>query len=211
MSRSRRHQLLTAALTVMAVCATAGSASAASLASAADSCSTQVYTQPFLRYGDPLTYVLVPSGAVEGALSGWTTSGGAAAVAGNESAYVHATSDRSSLQLPAGSTVTTRPICVGLGHPTLRIFARNTGSPLSLLKVEAIFDAPLAGSRVIVPIGLLAGDSTWQPTLPMLIDGNLVAPTMPGGFGAVAFRLTPVGAAGQWRVDDLYVDPRRTN
>ena len=53
---------------------------------------------------------------------------------------------RSSLKLPSGSSAKSAAMCVGIEHPTLRLFARNTGSPLSALKVEVHFE-DCAGRR----------------------------------------------------------------
>jgi hypothetical protein len=42
----------------------------------------------------------------------------------------------------------------------------------------------------------------------MPIVANLL-PLLPGDHTPVAFRFTPVGLGGDWRIDDLYVDPYR--
>jgi hypothetical protein len=106
-----------------------------------------------------------------------------------------------------GGAVTSPPICVGLERPTIRFFARNTGSPLGLLTVEALVRAPL-GLTVAVPIGVVAGvGHDWAPTLPMPIVANLL-PLLPGdGFTSVRLRFSAVGLGSAWTVDDVYVDP----
>ena len=126
---------------------------------------------------------------------------------GNEPFYVHAKGEKYSLSLPAGSSATTPTQCVGLAHPTLRFFARNTGSPLSLLKVEVLLEDNL-GLVKRLPIGVVAGTSTWAPTLPMPVIANLL-PLLPGERTPVRFRFTPVGIGGKWQIDDVYVDPFR--
>ena len=79
-------------------------------------------------------------------------------MSGNEPYYVHGKDERSSLSLPAGSKATSAAICVGIGHPTMRFFARSTGgSILSTLKVEVLFELQ-TGQVVALPIGAaLAG------------------------------------------------------
>src|SRR5919108_4034092 len=68
-------------------------------------------SQPFARWGDMRSYVLVPGGAFEPGSAGWKLSGGAKVASGNEPFYVHSTADRYSLYLPKGSSATTPPMC----------------------------------------------------------------------------------------------------
>ena len=168
-------------------------------------CPGQVIEQPFVPWADPAGYVLVPNGTVERG-TGWKLKDGAARVAGNEVFQVHDDRDVTSLTLPAGSSATTAPICVGLEHPTLRLFARNRGSMLSTLLVEVLFKDADGHSRAL-QIGAHLGSSSWQPTAPLAVVTNLFA-LLPGENVEVAFRFTPMGA-GDWSIDDVYVDPFR--
>jgi hypothetical protein len=95
---------------------------------------------------------------------------------------------------------------VGLEHPTLRVFARNTGSPFSALKVEVHFEDAV-GNVHSLQIGIVGAGSSWQPTQPMLVTANLLA-LLPGEQTPVAFEFTPE-SGGNWRIDDVYVDPYR--
>jgi hypothetical protein len=184
---------LTAALGVAALLA--------GTAQAAVSCPPQTLDRPFLPWLDPASYVLLDNGSLEDA-GGWTLAGGATLAAGNEPWRVHGAGDASALSLPSGSSATSPPLCTTLFHPTLRFFAANGGSPLSLLKVEAI--ATVAGVRLTLPVAVLPAGSAWQPTAPLPFLDFLLAPLT----GPVQFRFTPVGLGpGGWRVDDVYVDP----
>jgi hypothetical protein len=180
-------------------------ASAGVLVNSAMDCPAQTLERPFLRWLDPANYVLVRQGTLE-APSAWTLSR-ASRVAGNEPFFVHGAGERYSLYLPAGSTATTPTQCVGLEHPTLRFFARNTGSLLSVLKVEVLLEDNL-GLIKALPIGVVAGTSAWAPTLPMPVIANLL-PLLPGELTPVRFRFTPVGLGAAWQIDDVYVDPFR--
>src|SRR3954465_4805825 len=82
-------------------------------AARADDCSGQTLDRTFLPWADPAFYTPGPEG--------WTRAGRAAVE--NDGAVAR----------PAGASTTTAPICIGLGHPTVRFFARNAGNPLSLL------------------------------------------------------------------------------
>jgi hypothetical protein len=189
-----------------AALAAAAPAQAGLLVSSATNCDEQVFERPFLRWADPANYVLAPSGTFEDGAASWSLTGGASVVSGNESYYVHGAGESSSLAVPPGSSATSAAMCVGVEHPTLRLFARNTGFLLSTLKVEVLFE-DAAGGVHSLPIGLLVGGSQWQPTVAMPIVVNLL-PLLPGERTAVAFRFSASG--GNWKIDDVYVDPYRS-
>jgi hypothetical protein len=173
---------------------------AANAAPNALSCSGQTYLQPFLPWLDPANYVLLSGGALE-TTDGWSLSGGAPLVSGNESFHVNSGGDSNSLLLPSGSSATSPTLCITLLHPTLRFFALNNGSPTSALGVEAV--TKVLGTTVSTPIGRLLADGSWRSTVPLAFFDNLISPLT----GSVAFRFTPIGAGSGWQIDDLYVDP----
>ena len=179
-------------------------AAAGPLVDAAPPCGDQVLEQPFTPWLDPFSYTLVPDGGVEAGAAGWTLTGSAGVVEGNEPFQVGSAGDHRSLSIPNGSSATTPAVCVGVEHPTLRFFARNSGSFLSSLQVSVVFE-DVAGIQTSLPIGVVAGGS-WSPTLPMPVVANVLS-LLSGGETAVAFRFTPVGFGGSWRIDDVYVDP----
>jgi hypothetical protein len=182
----------------VALAATA--AATASPAGAALSCPGQAMVQPFKPWLDPLSYVQMPNGNLE-STSGWSLSGGAAQVTGNEPWHVSGSADQKSLSLPSGSSATTPALCIGLLSPTLRFFATNSGSTLVTLKVDAITN--VNGLKLTTPVGVLVGGG-WQPTLPLAFLTNLTALST----GSIQFRFTPVGlGTSGWRIDDVYVDP----
>jgi hypothetical protein len=207
-SPSLRPVLLSLA-SVAAILVPAGAAQAGVIVSSAKSCDVQVFEQPFLPWTDPMNYVLAPAGTIEGDTSRWSLSGGAGVVAGNEPYHVHALGEASSLSLPAGSSAMTQPMCVGLDHPTLRFFAKADGASDSSLQVEVLFE-DTTGAVHTLTIGAVPSKTAvnWQPSVPMPIVANLL-PLLPGELTAVAFRFTPQG--GNWTIDDVYVDPRRSN
>jgi hypothetical protein len=203
-ARFMRVLLLAVATAAALFAVRAPAAHAGLLVRSADTCASETLERPFLRWGDGMSYVLAPDGTVE-AGTGWHGAG-AEPVAGNEPYYVHAPGERSSLALPPGTSATTAPMCVGIEHPTLRFFARNAGSPLSTLLVAVRFQDVL-GLRHTLPIGALLAGPDWAPTPPFLVVANLL-PLLPGERTPVQFVFTPVGP-GDWRIDDVYVDPYR--
>jgi hypothetical protein len=200
-----RLVLLAAALAIVP----AGTAHAGILVDTVGPCADRQMERPFLPWLDPFQYVLVDGGTFEAGARPWALGGAAATVAGNEPYYVHAAGESRSLRLPAGSSATSPSTCVGLEHPTLRLFVRNNGSLLSTLRVDVRFEDSRGNVRTL-PIGVIVAGRAWQPSLPIPVVANLL-PLLPGQHTAVQFRLTPQGLASDWRVDDVYVDPRRSN
>jgi hypothetical protein len=163
--------------------------------------------QPFLPWADPLFYSLAPDGGFEGGGAGWQLTGGASVVSANEPWAVSGPGTHA-LSLPAGSSAWSPPICVGLLHPTLRLFARSTGAGLLMvgtLLVEARVTA--AGVTLTVPVGTVVAGAGFQPGQPLPLLANLTSP-LSGGTGSVQLHFVALGSGFQ--VDDVYVDPFKT-
>jgi hypothetical protein len=162
-------------------------------------CDPNAY-QAFKRFSDYDYYVLMPGGAFEGANS-WALKGGAKVVSGNETYYVHGTSDRSSLYLPSGASATTPAMCFDFADWHLRFFARDNGSGGKVRVTVQI--KSLVGVLSILDAGTFNPSSGWKPSSRMgLLLSNL------GGLlvtDAIQFRFTAVG--GSVQLDDAYLDP----
>lgn len=167
-------------------------------------CGAQPLSQPFAAWGDDGNYTPVDDGGFEAGAAGWRL---------DDASVVEDARDRRQdgegdrvLELADHAKAVSPPICIGLGHPTMRLLARNVGSPLGVLTVEAL--APTAlGITLPVPIGLAASwDSAWRPTPRLLTIVNLLT-LLPPGTSEVAFRFRAIGINSAWRIDDVYVDP----
>jgi hypothetical protein len=196
------------ALAAMAIGALAAlpSTAGAVLVERAPSCAQQPTLKPFAKWGDGRNYVLAPGGSFEDGAPGWDLRG-ASIASGNESFYVGGRSHGKALKLDGGETATSPEICVGLEHPTIRLFTRNNRLLLSALTVEVIVHTSV-GLKVPVPIGVVLPHNPWKPTPSYLVVANLL-PLLPNNYTPVAFRFRAIGA-GSWWIDDFYVDPRRT-
>jgi hypothetical protein len=195
--RGRRGKLAgVTAIALLALAAFAGSAQA---------CSYSGAQQVFKPWGDQNSYVLAPDGGFESGGAGWSLSGGAQVVAGNESYSVNAVGDSRSLALPAGSSAGSPPVCMSIDTPSFRLFARNTGDPSSHLRVEAVYSL-LGLIQTKVGATISAGPS-WAPT--QSISTVLGLSTIVGTLipSSIQIRLTPADSKGNWQVDDIYVDP----
>jgi hypothetical protein len=170
-------------------------------------CVSSPMAKTFMPWLDPANYVPAPGGAAETA-GAWDLRGGAAVAAGNEPFRVGGADDQASLRLPSGSSAATAPMCIGVEHPTVRFFAkRETGSLLDTLRVDALF-SDTAGHDHVLPIGVALGTRNWAPTTPLAIGVNTLA--LLGDPLQVSFRFVPLNGS-RWSVDDVYVDPYRTN
>jgi hypothetical protein len=171
---------------------------------AAGGCPDPPATQAFLPWGDESYYVPAPDGGFEAGAAGWTLSDGAATQAGNESRQIRSADDQLSLALPAGADATTPPVCIDVAHPTIRFFARNTGSPSSALRVSVVYRG-LLGLPVTLTIGRIGAGPEWQPGPALPVVVNLLS--LLGGAGDVTFRFSTADDGGGWAIDDLYIDP----
>jgi hypothetical protein len=199
-SPARSTLSLALALTALLLACSAGSAQAALISTGA--CNDATLSQPFRSWGDSSSYELIPGGDFEGALSGWTLSGGAQAVAGSEPYGATGAVGRSSLALAPGASAQSPFTCVNAAYPTFRFFARNAGL-LSTVLVQVVYRTPLG--TVALPLGAVALSSSWQPTLPML-TGSVATGLLSDGTAQAALRFTAL--TGDSRIDDVFVDPR---
>ena len=195
----RRLVILTA---ILAAVIPASTASAVALPSVLGSCGDQTLARPFVPWLDPAQYMLAPNGDLESD-GAWRLHGGARSVAGNETFSVGGASDRRSLALPAGSSATTGWMCVGLEHPTLRLFARNNGPALSTLRVDVVFRDVFGVIRAL-PVSIVAGGRGWRPDAPDCVSGE--RPRRAAAPGRALGRRVPLRASVARR---LLADRRR--
>ena len=208
----RPHGLRAFALglgTLAATIAAMGSTAAAANAALGVTCPDPTST-PFAAWGDTSNYVLAPDGGLENGAAGWTLTGGAKVVSGNESFSVSGPGSHS-LSLPAGSSATTPPMCIGAVSTKMRMFISNSGSAASKLHVQVIYGGGVGsllgglGSGLgLSDEGTFASGSAWQP-LPLPV--TMLGGTLPLLTQYVQFRFTPLSAGGNWRIDDVYLDP----
>jgi hypothetical protein len=167
-------------------------------------------TYPFAPWGDYAKYAFVPNGGFESGATGWKLSGGAQVVSGNESFYVHGPRERYSLRMPPGSTATTAPMCISLFSGKMRFFTANAGAPTARLKVQVLYNGGV-GSLLgtvgkllgLAEVGYVTSGAAWQPSPPIGMLGG----TLPLLTSSVQFRFSAPYDGGNFRLDDVYLDP----
>jgi hypothetical protein len=180
-----RRTLITALVAAAGAAFAAAPASAAVLVKSAPDCNSSHIEKPFTRWGDNANYFLTPSGDFENGSDGWDLNGGARVVGDNESWKVNGDGS-GALQIPAGATVSSPTVCVGLDHPTIRLFAKRTsGLPLLASLAVSVQAETSLGLPVTVPVNaVLLSTGSWSQSGRMLIVANLL-PLLPG-------ELTPI-------------------
>jgi hypothetical protein len=160
-------------------------------------------TTPFAAWSDYAHYAFLPDGGFESGGSGWSLSGGARAVSGNESFYVHSKLDKTSLSLPAGASATSPPMCISLLSSKMRFVAR--GDAGSKVKVQILYRGLLSSVLGILDGGTYTVGGPWNASPQIGMLGG-VLPLLTSG---VSFRFTAVGGAAA--IDDVYLDPMKSS
>jgi len=207
--RTPARILLGMAALAAAAAMTASAAAPAHAASLGLSCPAPA-SQTFAPWGDTNYYVPAPDSGFENGAAGWTLNGGARVVTGNEPYMVGGAGQTHSLSLPTGSSATSPPMCIGLFSGGMRLFVQNTGAASSNMHVQVIYNggvgALLGGLGSTLGISdraTFAGATTWQPSPNFVMAGGL----LPLLTQSVQFRFTPLSTGGNWRIDDVYLDP----
>jgi hypothetical protein len=190
-----------------------GSTQLFATAESSQTCSSPRIENPFTRFGDHRNYVMAPSGSFESTkLLGWQLAGSAQRVTEFDPVDLGARDGTGMLALPARASAISPTMCVDLDYPTFRVLTKAVGSiDSSEFKIEITY--PDSYKPVWEELSKFDGKqftnagSGWRLTNDMDMKPTLGGKT--AGFRRVAFRLTAL--AGNWRVDDLYVDPTRRN
>jgi hypothetical protein len=176
----------------------------------ASSCPAQTIVQPFQPWNDSHNYFLAPGGSMESdpVAAGWQLSGGAALTSGSETYDVTGNpADSSSLALPSGSYAISPSVCVTIHDPELRFFARNTGKNDAVLKVTSLFMGN-DGKIHSHDLGEVHAGASWTLSNPLKFKDSIQPG--PDGIGWVSFVFTPKDTKGNWQIDDLYIDPLKS-
>jgi hypothetical protein len=200
----KRLVLATVVFTVaVAIAASVGVGRADALLGLGGTCSGTTY-QPFTPWGDYAWYYPAPNGGVEGGTTGWSLSGGASIVSGNEPFL---STGSHSLTLPSGSQAVSPVTCIGTNDPNLRMFVEDKGGTDSGLRVRVYWYGLLNTLLGISDYATFKAGTAWAPSnkVPSVGGINVLVPLL--GSTSARVVLTPLGSGSAWNVDDLYVDP----
>jgi hypothetical protein len=160
--------------------------------------------QPFLDWNDKALYGLAPGGDFESGLDGWQLNGNAATVLGGNPFRL--TSAITALELPAGSSATTPPVCVTKHSPGARVFAQTTAldRKQGALEIEVLYLNRDGSVRKVKKAGSIKSQLAWDPTRKFSLAQGQFRKRHP----YVSLRFTPVRGS-TWKIDDVFIDPRR--
>ena len=189
-------------LTLIALCAgfaaTSTSADAGLITTlAGGNCGTAAPV--FSPWGDRSDYYRPSNGGFESGATGWSLSGGAQVVSGNEP-WNLAGPGSHSLRLPAGAVASTS-VCYGLAYPAIRFVASGVGGPATV-HVRIVAHS-LTGVLSVLDGGSFSVGSSWAPS-PKL-STLLSALSAPLGTKTMEIQISVT--AGTALIDDLFVDP----
>jgi hypothetical protein len=158
-------------------------------------------SKPFAPWSDYANYAFLPDGGFEAGASGWSMNG-ARVVAGNETYFIHGTSDRYSLSIPASKSATSPGMCISLLSSKMRFVVR--GDSGAKVKVQVIYRGLLSSVLGIFDGGTISAGGSWKPSPEIGMLGGV----LPLLTTAVQFRFTAVN--GTALIDDVYLDPMKS-
>jgi hypothetical protein len=183
-----------AGLAVLFAAVAGGSAQAAAPAQAS-ACSQPAYTfsRPFVSLGDSNWYTLAAGQSVDSFNgTGWTLSGGAKLV----TTTLADGSTGTVLDLPAGATAVSPPMCVNSDYPDARVDLRQFGNGPALHAYVAYTGGKTDGKSS----GALNGGSIWGASRAFQLHAGSLS-------GWQEAQYTFVGDKGEAQLYDFYVDP----
>jgi hypothetical protein len=159
-------------------------------------------TQPFAQFGDAGSYCTLKNNGFESGSAGWTLSGGATVVAGNEPWFVGGPG-RNALDLPPGASAAGTPVPISLLDPYFRLFARGSAAD-GALRVQIVFRGLTGNLTGILNASDLSPSdyASWEPSGAV---ASLLA--LPLGTSSAQVVVTSLADSGDWQIDDVFVDP----
>ena len=164
-------------------------------------------SQVFGPWADMAYYILAPNGGFEFGTQGWTLTGGAGVVSGNEPFYPTGTH---SLSLPSGSSATSPAVCLGTNQLYIRMFGKDLGGTDQGLRVRVLWYGLLNQLLGYSDFAVFAPGGPWAPTTQVQSSGGLLAPLPVVALvssSSARIQITPLGAGSRWQIDDVYIDP----
>jgi hypothetical protein len=164
-------------------------------------------TKVFAPWQDFANYILAPNGSFELGSAGWSLSGGAGIVPGNEPFYP---TGSHSLALPSGSSALSPTVCLGTKQLYVRLFGKDLGGTDQGLRVRVYWYGLLNRLLGYSDFTTFAPGGDWMPSNQINSTGGLLMPLPVVALlssTSARIQITPLGAGSRWQIDDLYIDP----
>lgn len=207
MYTTRARRLIRSAVVGTVLAASAAIALPAGAAHAATTtvpCGSRTMSRPFTLWSDTNQYFTVQDGTFESGAAGWTRTGGAAAVSGNEPWKVVSATNAKSLMIPAGGSATTPAMCVASDEDSTRFFYKSPGVSGSSLHVSIYVTSGVnVATNDFDVAGSVAG---WG------VSPRIMLPDIRDASGQQTVKITFSirNTPATWQIDDVMIDPWRT-
>jgi hypothetical protein len=153
----------------------------------------------FAPWGDRSGYYFARNGGFESGSAGWTLTGGASVVSGDEPWNLSGAGSHSVL-VPAGGSASIN-VCYGLTYPAIRFFVAGHGAPATV-HVRVVAHG-LLGVLAVLDGGRFTAGNGWAPS-PKL---STLLSALGAPLGAKSLELQLTVESGSANFDDLFVDP----
>jgi hypothetical protein len=199
--KARLLRTAAAAAAIAAACAASFAPSASAVVNTAvKTCEGQLFSQPFLAFGDANYYTLAPGGEFNSAGQGWTLSAGASIVQATRPGGATG----GVLSLAPGAEAVSPPICVTLEYAKARIWLKGAegASPVT---VSVSYPETHSAAKP-KEVGQLSGRlGAWTLSEPFAVRPRLAGSEE--GTREVRFVFT-AGKTGSAKLYGFWVDPR---
>ena len=162
-------------------------------------CADRTFAKVFSAWHDNALYTLAGDGDFESQAAGWTLKGPASIVADSPPFLLGPALGASSLELAAGASAVSPPICVERGFKSFRFAARSVSADRGVLRVQVLY----AGGKKKSPRRVRAR-AEWAPTRKVSLSQGLFHVRR---HGSTEIQLRFRASADTVRIDDVYVDP----
>lgn len=162
-------------------------------------CADRTFAKVFSAWRDNALYTLAGGGDFETQADGWTLEGAASIAADSPPFLLGTELGVSSLELAAGATAVSPPICVERGFKSFRFAARSVSAGQGALRVQVLY----ASGKKKSPRRVRPG-AAWAPTRKLSLAQGLFHVRRRA---STEIQLRFTASAGTVRIDDVYVDP----
>jgi len=163
------------------------------------SCSAPSLVQPFLSWNDSNFYTLAPGESADNfAGAGWSLNGQASI----QSTQLADGTTGNVLDLPAGSSAVSSPMCVASSYPTARMMIQQAGG-WGGVRFSVSYQDPSTGNwSQPQTTGWVHSSNGWTLSAPVSLQ-----PSSDPGWQLVEFTFTSVGWSNDSQIYNFYVDP----
>jgi len=168
-------------------------------------CQSRTTTTPFKAWSDSNSYFVAPNGNFESGTTNWFLSGSASVITENEPWKINSSLHAKSMRLPSGASARVEKFCVNSAEDSIRFFFKRpttTGAGLRAA-IRVTSGVNVATNDYTVGTGTAGWGLSERIMLPDIRDAS--------GQQWVEITFFPTNTAATWQVDDLMIDPWRTN